>query len=281
MIHFFKDIFIGLKSYWLAILFIRQHKLYWYILIPAAFMLGIYQLGSMLQRHHFVANTDTMNGIIWYLIKMMLELTIALTLMKFSKYLVVALLSPLLSFLSQKTEKIITGNSYRFDMKQLWKDIKRGLKLLIRNLVWWYVLILIVYLTAYFATGKFVTLPTLALVFIISSFYYGFSFLDYVNERRRLNIDDSILFVRKHRGLALVIGAGYSVLILVPVDLSALFDWNRISVAPIDMLSQFFVHLFLWFCASVAPILASIASTLAMHKIVDLSSNEWLKDANV
>jgi CysZ protein len=201
--------------------------------------------------------------------------------MKFSKYLVVALLSPLLSFLSQKTEKIITGNSYRFDMKQLWKDIKRGLKLLIRNLVWWYLLIVLVYLMTFAVSGKFVTFPTTVVVFIISSFYYGFSFLDYVNERRRLNIDESILFVRKHRGLALLIGAGYSVLILVPVDLSALFDWNRISVAPIDMLSQFFVHLFLWFCASVAPIIASVASALAMHELVDLSANEWVKNANV
>lgn len=243
-------------------------------------MLGIYQAGNVLQAHHFEADTRSMNGIVWYLIKLLFELAIALTLMKFSKYLVVALLSPLLAFLSQKTEEIIAGNTYSFDLKQLWKDIKRGIKLLIRNLVWWYLLMILVYLISYLISGQVNTYSASLFVFVISSFYYGFSFLDYVNERRRLNIDESIEFVRKHRGLALSIGSIYSVLILVPVDLSALFNWGKLSVAPIDMLSNFFVHLFLWFCASLAPILASVASTLAMHETVDLTSNEWIKNPN-
>lgn len=274
---FVKDFLIGMRAYWKAFLFIREHRLYWYALIPAFLMLGIYQLGSWMQQHLFTADTTTLNGIVWYLIQMMLEISVALLLMQFSKYLVVTLLSPLLAYLSQKTENIVTGNRYTFSMQQFWLDVKRGLRIVLRNMMWQYFFFLIIFIICSIGWEDVNKSPLFYITYLIEFYYYGFSFLDYVAERRKLNVDESILFMRKHRGLVMSIGMVYSLMILVPVDLFALFDWQRISEAPIDVVSQFLVHFSLWFCASFAPILASVASTLAMHDLLDLKSNQWIR----
>lgn len=243
-------------------------------------MLGIYQLGATIRTHHFVSDVKTMNGIVWYLIKLLAEISIAMLLMQFTKYLVVTLMSPLLAFLSQKTENIITGNQYPFNRHQFWIDIKRGVKLAIRNMIWQYFFFLIILFICNLFWDKPQDSILFYITYLIGFYYYGFSFLDYVNERRRLTMDESILFMRKHRGLTISVGLGFSMLILVPVNLSALYDWHKISTAPIEVVSQFTVHFFLWFCASIAPILTSIAATLAMNDVVDLSANHFFSTSN-
>jgi CysZ protein len=271
---FIREFKLGIASYWKALLFMREHKLYWYILIPAVLMLGIYQLGYWISEHQFTTETKTMNGIVWYLIQLMIEISIALLLMKFSKYLVVALLSPLLAYLSQKTERLVSGKTYPFSFKQLWADIRRGLKIVVRNIMWEYFFFLIIFIISTLGWENAQKSPLFYLTFFIGFFYYGFSFMDYVNERKKRSVDDSILYIRKHRGIAIALGTVYSLLILVPVDLSALFDWSSFSTEPMGAISTFLVHLSLWICASAAPILTSIAATLAMHKLEDQELEE-------
>ncbi len=274
MMLFFKHFWLGLKSFAEAFRFIRDNRLYWYFLIPATLMLLIYKLGDWISHRTPTPNFDTMNGIVWHLIYLLFEISIALLLMKFAKYLVVILLSPLLSHLSQRCEKILTGNHYPFDMHLLIDDVKRGLRIAMRNLMWEYFFFLIILVVSYFGWEDPRSSPVFYLTFVIGFFYYGFSFIDYINERRRLNMDESIVFVRKHRGLAIAIGGIYSLLILVPVDLSTLFSFEHIAEDPGMGILQLLLHLFLWACASIAPILAIVAATISMHRLVDLSKND-------
>jgi CysZ protein len=108
-------------------------------------------------------------------------------------------------------------------------------------------------------------------------FYYGFSFLDYVSERLRFTVDESILFVRKHRGLAIAIGMIYSLMILVPVDLGILFSGESFEKGFLKGSTEFILHLSLWLCAASAPILAIVAATIAMHDLIDLKSKRKSK----
>ena len=227
-------------------------------------------------RHHYIApKAENMNEIVWYLIFVMIEISIALLLMKFAKYLVVVLLSPLISSLSMKTERILTGKKYPFSMRQLIHDIKRAMRIVVRNLMWEYFFFLLILLVSFLGWEDPKSSPIFYLTFVIGFFYYGFAFIDYINERRRLNMDESITFVRNHRGLAISIGSIYSLLILVPVDLGALFNWSNFSDDPGGTLGRFGLHLFLWLCASAAPILAIVAATIAMDDLVDLKSNKY------
>lgn len=269
---FFKNLFFGLRAYWKAVLFIKEHRLYWYMLIPAILMLGIYKLGDMIRLHQSQMSDDSMNDIVWSMIRMMLEIIMGLTLMKFSKYLVVIILSPLLSFLSMKSEKIMTGNTYSFDVKQLYNDIKRGIHIALRNIIWHYFFFSIIFFVAWLGWKEPEKSPVFYLSFVLGFFYYGFSFLDYVSERLRFNVDESILFVRKHRGLAIAIGMVYSLMILVPVDLGILFSGESFQNGFFKGSAEFMLHLALWLCAASAPILAIVAATIAMHDVIDLKS---------
>lgn len=265
----------GFRAYWKAIRFMIDHKLYWYLLIPAVLMLIIYYLGALVLAHQVEPDVETMNDIIWYVFYLMVEISIAFLLMKFAKYLVVVLLSPLLSHLSMKCENALTGRVYPWNFKQLVSDVKRAMRIVIRNLMWEYFFFIIIYVVAIIGWNDPKSSPIFYLTFIIGFYYYGFSFMDYINERRRLTMDQSIMFVRKNRGVALIIGGGYSVMILVPVNISALFDFSTFSVDFISASGQFLLNLFLWLCASLAPLLAILAATIAMHDLVDLSTNEY------
>ena len=270
---FFRDLFVGFRSYWKAIRFIHKEKLYWYIPIPAMLMLMIYKFGDVIRSHHSGISTENMNSIVWGMIILLLEIMIGMTLMKFSKYLVVIILSPLISHLSQKSERILTGNEYDFDLQQLFRDIKRGLRIAIRNIMWHYFFFIILFVVAYLGWEKPEESPVFYLTFILGFFYYGFSFLDYVHERLRWNIGESIRFVRKHRGLAISIGMIYSLMILVPVDLSVLFSTKGFEAGTFSGIMDYSYQVFLWICAASAPIIAIIAATIAMNDTIDLKKS--------
>jgi len=271
----FKNMAFGFKSYWKAIKFMIEYRLYWYLAIPAVLMLFIYWLGAKIQSHKFVPQTETINEVIWYMLYLLIEITIAILLMKFAKYLVVALLSPLLAKLSEKTENILTGNKYPWNFAQLVSDVKRAMRIIVRNLMWEYFFFLVILVVSFIGWEDPTSSPIFYLTFVIGFYYYGFAFMDYINERRRLTMDQSIAFMRENRGLAVAIGGVYSILILVPVDISVLFNFSAFGENFGSALGNFLLNLFLWICASAAPILAIIAATIAMDDLVDLSTNEY------
>jgi CysZ protein len=277
---FFKNLLFGYRAYYKALRFIIVNRFYWYLIIPAILMLIIYKIGASIKTHYVAPDAENMNEIVWYLLYLMLEISVALLLMKFAKYLVVVMLSPLLSQLSVKTERILTGKTYPFNFQQLMHDIRRAMKIVVRNLMWEYFFFLIILLVSLLGWEDPKSSPVFYLTFLIGFFYYGFAFLDYINERRRLDMDQSITFVRDHRGLAIAIGSIYSLLILVPVDLGALFDWSKFGEDPLNSLGRFTFHFVLWVCASAAPILAIVASTIAMDDLVDLKSNQYSQNVD-
>ncbi|HLW30094.1 MAG TPA: EI24 domain-containing protein [Brumimicrobium sp.] len=279
---FFQHFALGIRSYWKAIGFIKTHKLYWYLPIPAVLMLLIYYVGSKFVSWQADWSVDqgclvcsNMNETIWFLLKMLLSISIGLVLMKFAKYIVVVLLSPMLSIISQIVEKKLTSNEYPFSLQQTLHDVKRGLRIAMRNVMWEYVFFIIILLVSALGWEEVHKSPVFYLTFAIGFFYYGFSFIDYVNERRRLDIDQSIHFIRNHRGLAIAIGSIYSIFILVPVNLGQMTNFNGFLDHPFETLGTVAFQFLLWMLASIAPILTIVAATIAMDDLVDLSKNQY------
>lgn len=271
---FFKNFAFGIRAYWKALGFIRQHKLYWFALIPAILMLVVYYFGTKITSHHFELDDRNMNSIIWSMIWIYFEIIVGFTLMHFAKYLVVILLSPLFSYLSVKSEHILTGNKYKFNAKQYYTDIIRGVRIGFRNLFLNYLFFAILYFVAWLGWENPQNSPVFYLTFAVGFFYYGFSFLDYVNERMQWNVPESVDFIRKHRGLAIAIGLIYSLMILVPLDLDILFTGSSFQKGFFHGTALYLLHLALWICAALAPILAIVAATIAMNDVVDLRNKK-------
>ncbi|MFM7661991.1 MAG: EI24 domain-containing protein [Bacteroidota bacterium] len=254
---------VGLASYFRAFFFIIRHGFIFYLIIPFVLLFIIYRYGYILQKNVFEAKLDTINSLIWYLIYGLVEVTIGMVLMYFAKYMVVAILSPLLTYISEKTERILTKEKQDFSWSQFKEDVVRALKLMIRNLMWYYIYFLFIQLIAFIFWEKPSESPLQWIVILIASYYYGFSFLDYVNERRRRNVSESIIFIRKNCGLAISIGLIYYLMIFVPVDLRIFFEYTLTIENTYELVRQ----LSWWVLAASAPIFGIVSATLAMYEI--------------
>jgi len=120
-----------------------------------------------------------------------------------SGYIVIIIMAPVLSYLSEKTEKILTGNKYNANFLQIIKDILRGVFIALRNL---FIYLLFVVLMFFISFIPVIGLFSPFVLFIISSYFYGFSFIDYINERQKLTIKKSVANIRQNKGIALGIG---------------------------------------------------------------------------
>lgn len=135
----------------------------------------------------------------------------------FSGYVILIILSPILSYLSEKTEKIVKGKDYPFSFNIWFKQIARSILLSIRNMFIQLALTLIVLILSFFPIIGWLISPFAALfIFIFNAYFFGFSFLDYSFERKGLNISQSVSLVRKNKGLAVGFGMLFYVVYLIP-----------------------------------------------------------------
>ena len=114
-----------------------------------------------------------------------------------------ALVSPVLSIVSQRTEKLLNEKKYGFSLRQILRDVKRALKLISRNLIVEALTILgiiaLFWLINFFLEEYETILNAVenVLIIIIAFYYYGFSFMDYNLERWKINEKESVKFVKE------------------------------------------------------------------------------------
>lgn len=223
-----KEIIISLQAYQHTHRFIIKHRLWKWILIPGLiytilFIIGIYlfyvssssAIEFMLQKsgiEEWIKNS----WLSFLLIFAQIILNLILLLFYFSlfKYLFLIIGSPLFAYLSEKTESIIEGKEYPFNFKQLMKDIIRGIKLALRNMLWQTVYTISILILSFIPVIGWVT-PLLAL--LVECYYLGFSMLDYSCERNKLSTAQSIGFIGRHKGLAIGNGMVFYLMHFIPI----------------------------------------------------------------
>ncbi len=159
-----------------------------------------------------IAISIAMKIMIWYLLGRVM------------KYVILIVMSPLLAYLSERTEEIKSGKIYPFNLLQLLKDALRGVAISLRNLI----------IELFFIGLGFVisfSIPLLAplvtvVLFVVNCYFMGFSMFDYISERRKLSIAESILHMRNNMGTVFGLGLAYNAVSMVPFA-----DW---VIAPIN-----------------------------------------------
>lgn len=155
-----------------------------------------------------------LTGYFSFILALVLKIIFWLISGTFVKYIVLMMLSPLFSLLSEATEEKLTGNRYPFNMLQLLKDILRGIGISLRNMLLEYLIMAGCFiLTLFFPPSGLLTVPFL---YIVSAYFTGFTMLDYNFERHKMSISQSIQFTRGNKGITCGIGIVYSVLMLIP-----------------------------------------------------------------
>lgn len=132
------------------------------------------------------------------------------------KHVVIILLSPFLSYLSEQIEYHERGiEPPPFRLQQIVKDVVRSAVLNIRILVVSSILMVIAWL--------FVFIPVLGAVISsvllvwIQSYYSGIGLVDFTLERKRLSVKKSFEYVQNHHWGMVGIGAGFMVILLIPI----------------------------------------------------------------
>lgn len=183
---------------------------------------------------------------VWFVSKLLFFVLYGL----FGGYIIIMLMSPVFAVLSEKTEEILTGNKYAFNGDQIMRDVVRGIMIAFRNMF-----IELGYMIAIFILSFFI--PVLGgiigtiILFFIASYFYGFAFIDYTNERRRLTLKQSVEFIRANKGLAIGNGIVFAFAMFIPVCGTLI--------------------------AGFVAVVSVVSATIATHEIVDLSKNSFVK----
>ena len=212
-----KELITSIEAYFKAHRFIVKNRLWKWILIPGIlyallFCAGIYffwhSSGDVI--NYFFSKTglkalmvkeqDSWLRFLFIFGQLILQLILLFFYFSWFKYLFLIIGSPVFAYISERTEAIINGKEYPFDMKQFAKDVTRGIAIAIRNTLWQTVYMISIFILSFIPLIGWAT-PVLAL--FVECYYFGFSMLDYNSERRKLSVSQSIDFIGNHKGLAI------------------------------------------------------------------------------
>lgn len=156
------------------------------------------------------------------ILRVLLWISALLIYWKISKYLVLALMSPVMAYLSEKTEFLLTGKSFPFSLKLFFVNAARGVVIAIRNLILemsclFALLLLDFVVSFFFAPAAIIITPSIALLsFLISAYFYGFSMFDYVQERKQISIQASVKYMRRNQRLVVGNGSAFALFRWIP-----------------------------------------------------------------
>ena len=226
-----KELITAIGGYFQAHRFIVKHRLWKWILIPGIlyallFCVGIYffwqSSGDVIDyvfsktgvKALMVKERDTWLRFLFIFGQLILQLILLLFYFSWFKYLFLIIGSPVFAYISERTEAIMNGTDYPFNIKQFTKDVIRGIALAVRNTLWQTVYLISIFILAFI---PLIGWATPVLVLFIECYYFGFSMLDYSSERRKLSVAQSIDFVANHKGLAIGNGIVFYLMHAVPI----------------------------------------------------------------
>ena len=227
----FKNFEMGINTYGDAHKLIIKHNLWAYVFFPGVINLMLFILVFVLG--YYTGRLVTDNVFYWlgiskdaegifkflaiflhFFLRIFVYLLLFVIYLSSYKYIVLMIMSPFLAVLSEKTDTLITGKKYNFIFKQFLKDIFRGVCIVLRNLLIELGFLIILFFLGFIPVIGFVC-PLIA--FVISMYYYGFSMIDYSNERYKLSVSKSVKFVRKNKGFAIANGMIFYLLLMIPI----------------------------------------------------------------
>lgn len=224
------NFFIGLRAYGKAFRILFSRRFWWFLLFPVIVLTLLFLGGNWLVGYagdgiyawvegplkEWVGNISWLSWITTvsgWLIRIVLKIFYFLLFISFGGYIVLIVMSPVYSWLSERTEAHLTGRKYPFSLKEFGWEIFRGILIVFRNMFVQFLLVILLFLLSFIPlVGWF----TPVIVFFVSAYFYGFSFVDYAIERKRYNVRQSVRFVQRNVGMVTGIGTVFALSLMIP-----------------------------------------------------------------
>lgn len=260
-----RGFFAGIGVYGKAAGILFSRKFWWFLFFPLLVLLLVFFVGQwlvgmagdslagMVQERlggwlEGIAWLQWLNGVAGFFVRILLRIVYFFLFVNFGGYLMLIVLSPVYSWLSERTEAFLSGREYPFSLKQLMWEILRGIGIALRNMLFQSLFTLLLLL---FAFIPLVGLLSPIALFLISSYFYGFSFVDYAIERKRFNVKESVRYVNKNAGLVTGVGSVFALSLMLP--------WISVGVC------------------SFVSLLSVVAGTVAIHNFAEDSRKQLNK----
>ncbi len=231
--HFFDDVAKGVSTFFKAVPFTFKH-FGLFLLIPFFLFLLLflitYFLGDTIYGYvstyvfsaiGMSSATSVLGKIASLVLKgllfLLFKIIFFLLFYFFSGYIILMVMSPLLSYLSEKTEKIIKQHEYPFIWSVWFKQVKRSLFISLRNLciqLAWTLLMLILGIIPFL--GWIISPVAAIFIFLINAYFFGFSFMDYSLERKNYSVSQSVKIIQKNKGTSIALGSIFFVSYMIP-----------------------------------------------------------------
>jgi len=225
-----EQISLSVKNTFKAFEVIRTAKLNWVFLTPIVVFLILFVLGfsltntiyekvivwieagleSWVEAGGFLSTIFSATAVLtWIIIKISLFILFAI----FSGYITLIVLAPLLTYVSEKIDESVSGKKYPFNLTKFFRDLFRAIYIALRNGMM-QALFTILFIFIGFIPGlNIIAIPG---IFIISAYYYGFSFIDYSFERSGLTINQGIQEVKRLKFVAFTLGSIFLLMNMIP-----------------------------------------------------------------
>jgi CysZ protein len=155
-----------------------------------------------------------LKGIFTFLLKLFIQFLFFMLGGTLVKYIVLILLSPVFSILSEKADARLSGKSFPFSFRQFLNDILRGILISLRNMLLEYGVIFACFFTTLLAPP--LVALTAPLTLLAAWYFTGFTLMDYNCERYRYSLRQSVTLLRNNKGYVCGTGFVYSVFLALP-----------------------------------------------------------------
>lgn len=217
------DLFKSITTYFEAIPAISKYRLWGHVLVSGllSIIIGFLLLKTATSLGNNLSDLllakwewGSSNSVIEFISDFISKGVILLIFWFLFKYVMFVVLSPIMSLISEKIESIHDGtNSTHFTIAGAISDMIRGLRIALRNIVRELLITLLIVILGFFPAF---TLFSGIAIYIVQSYYAGFGNLDYYLERR-MNVTETVEFVKRRKLAAVGSGLGYMLLLLIPV----------------------------------------------------------------
>ncbi|MEQ8325219.1 MAG: EI24 domain-containing protein [Vicingaceae bacterium] len=231
---------------------LKKLRLNWIYAVPLLLYLALFAMGIALtndlhemvivQLEQWLGSAEHYDGIMSFLFTatsvltwIIIKLTLFILFGILSGYLTLVALSPLLTYVSEKVAQNLTSSHTRLSVVKFFKDMFRAIIIAMRNAtiqLGWTLLILIL------SFVPVVNLFAAPLLFLITAYFYGFSFIDYYLEINGFKLSESVVQVRRMKWLAISLGGLFLMLNMIPYFgtlLSSIFIFHLVTAATISM----------------------------------------------
>lgn len=225
----FREVIRAIRAYGVAHRLVIKYKLWKWVLLPGIIYSVLFCIGLYFVWHFSESTSASFSeflGIERWIQKLesgwvsflfiLLGLAIRLVFLAFYvslfKYIILILGTPFFVRLSEHTRRLINPQAH--PTPSTGSGTSRGIRLVVRNIGYQSgALFLLLLVSLLPVLGWVVPL----LCFLMECFFFGFSMLDYSARLQGYSGDQSIHFVKDHRGLALGNGLVFYLLMFIPV----------------------------------------------------------------